>query len=164
MWYTNTALKRAPAGVAELADARDLKSREVYPSYRFEPGFRHHISRSGAAWLARRAHNPEVRRFKSPLRTQKNKGHRLVSFVFSYDETDLSRVTDGGGQGLAKGKQSGGLFLGAQSEAAMPRGRKTQGKDVAAVSLRAGQKKEAITFRLWLLFSFRKKQEGVEPQ
>ena len=31
------------AGVAELADARDLKSREIYLSYRFKPGFRHQI-------------------------------------------------------------------------------------------------------------------------
>ena len=39
------------AGVAKLADARDLKSRETKVSYRFEPGFRHHyISRSGAVW------------------------------------------------------------------------------------------------------------------
>ena len=29
------------AGVAELADARDLKSREVHPSYRFDSGHRH---------------------------------------------------------------------------------------------------------------------------
>ena len=29
------------AGMAELADARDLKSREIYFSYRFDPGFRH---------------------------------------------------------------------------------------------------------------------------
>ena len=36
--------------MAELADARDLKSREIYFSYRFDPGFRHHISRSGAVW------------------------------------------------------------------------------------------------------------------
>ncbi len=39
MWYYNQA---DYAGVAELADALDLKSSEVYPSYRFEPGFRHH--------------------------------------------------------------------------------------------------------------------------
>ena len=32
------------AGVAELADARDLKSREVYSSYRFDPGHRHHMN------------------------------------------------------------------------------------------------------------------------
>ena len=30
--------------MAELADARDLKSREIYFSYRFDPGFRHHSS------------------------------------------------------------------------------------------------------------------------
>ncbi len=30
-----------PAGVAELADARDLKSREDHSSYRFDPGHRH---------------------------------------------------------------------------------------------------------------------------
>ena len=29
------------AGVAELADARDLKSRDTKVSYRFEPGVRH---------------------------------------------------------------------------------------------------------------------------
>ena len=33
------------AGVAELADARDLKSRGTQIPYRFEPGFRHHIYR-----------------------------------------------------------------------------------------------------------------------
>ena len=32
-----------PAGVAELADARDLKSRDPYRSYRFDPGLRHHL-------------------------------------------------------------------------------------------------------------------------
>jgi len=35
------------AGVAESADARDLKSREVHTSYRFDPGHRHqkiHVS------------------------------------------------------------------------------------------------------------------------
>ncbi len=31
----------AYAGVAESADARDLKSREVNASYRFDPGHRH---------------------------------------------------------------------------------------------------------------------------
>ena len=30
------------AGVAELADARDLKSRETHLSYRFDPGRRHY--------------------------------------------------------------------------------------------------------------------------
>lgn len=31
------------AGVAELADARDLKSRDTKVSYRFETGHRHHF-------------------------------------------------------------------------------------------------------------------------
>ena len=30
-----------PAGVAEQADARDLKSRDARASYRFDPGHRH---------------------------------------------------------------------------------------------------------------------------
>ena len=30
------------AGVAEQADARDLKSRDTKVSYRFDPGYRHH--------------------------------------------------------------------------------------------------------------------------
>jgi hypothetical protein len=38
--------KQAPrvcnAGVAEQADARDLKSRDARASYRFDPGHRHH--------------------------------------------------------------------------------------------------------------------------
>ena len=41
-----------PAGVAEQADARDLKSRDARASYRFDPGHRHQgtekISRSRA--------------------------------------------------------------------------------------------------------------------
>ena len=31
------------AGMAELADARDLKSCVMKIAYRFEPGFRHHF-------------------------------------------------------------------------------------------------------------------------
>ena len=33
---------QSSAGVAELADARDLKSRDTKVSYRFDPGHRHH--------------------------------------------------------------------------------------------------------------------------
>ena len=53
--------------MAELADARDLKSREVHLSYRFKPGFRHQTVfpqtnqyRGVEQLVARRAHNPEV--------------------------------------------------------------------------------------------------------
>ena len=45
VWYNNQAVREYPkrecAGVAELADARDLKSRDTKVSYRFEPGVRH---------------------------------------------------------------------------------------------------------------------------
>ena len=58
------------AGMAELADARDLKSREIYFSYRFDPGFRHHYIAEWSSLAARRAHNPKVMRFKSHLRNQ----------------------------------------------------------------------------------------------
>ena len=40
------------AGMAELADARDLKSREINFSYRFDPGFRHQyrgVEQSGSS-------------------------------------------------------------------------------------------------------------------
>ena len=58
------------AGVAEQADARDLKSRDAKASYRFDPGHRHHRKdrnyyRGVEQLVARRAHNPEVVRFKS---------------------------------------------------------------------------------------------------
>ena len=45
--------------MAELVDARDLKSREMRISYRFETGFRHHIA-EWSSLVARRAHNPKV--------------------------------------------------------------------------------------------------------
>ena len=68
------------AGMAELADAQDLKSCDPYRSYRFDPGFRHHLQlgfcelnhksqmavifyircRGVEQLVARRAHNPEV--------------------------------------------------------------------------------------------------------
>ena len=37
--------RRLYAGVAELADARDLKSRGTQIPYRFDPGFRHQLYR-----------------------------------------------------------------------------------------------------------------------
>ena len=72
------------AGMAELADARDLKSREINFSYRFDPGFRHHYIAEWSSLVARRAHNPEAVRFKSHLRNQKIKQmhqHLLHFFV-----------------------------------------------------------------------------------
>ena len=65
------ATKAFYAGMAELADARDLKSREINISYRFDPGFRHHYIAGWSSSVARRAHNPKVVRFKSHSRNQK---------------------------------------------------------------------------------------------
>ena len=58
------------AGVAELADAQDLKSCDPFRSYRFDSDLRHHYLQGRgcvyyivAGWsslVARRAHNPEV--------------------------------------------------------------------------------------------------------
>ena len=73
---------RIYAGMAELADARDLKSREIYFSYRFDPGFRHHHIAEWSSLVARRAHNPKVMRFKSHLRNQKTKPTLVVGFIF----------------------------------------------------------------------------------
>ncbi len=81
------------AGVAELADARDLKSRELIPRAGSIPvsGTKATklISRGRAARLARRAHNPEVRRFKSPPRNQKEQTPNRESVLFRY-EVDFS--------------------------------------------------------------------------
>ena len=68
--------------MAELADARDLKSREINFSYRFDPGFRHHYIAEWSSLVARRAHNPKVMRFKSHLRNQKTKPTLVVGFIF----------------------------------------------------------------------------------
>ena len=70
------------AGMAELADARDLKSREIYFSYRFDPGFRHHYIAEWSSLVARRAHNPKVMRFKSHLRNQRLVEKRVFFFCF----------------------------------------------------------------------------------
>ncbi len=40
-WYNIWALKSRNAGVAELVDARDLKSRDARASYGFDSRFRH---------------------------------------------------------------------------------------------------------------------------
>ena len=58
------------AGVAEQADALDLKSNVAKATYRFDPGHRHHIYRGVEQLVARRAHNPEAVWFKSHLRNQ----------------------------------------------------------------------------------------------
>ncbi len=71
-----------------MADALDLKSSEVNPSYRFKPGFRHQIEfkqiiinpyRGVEQLVARRAHNPEVAG-SNPVSATKTKQHRKVLF------------------------------------------------------------------------------------
>ena len=83
------------AGVAELADARDLKSRELIPRAGSIPvsGTKATklISRGRAARLARRAHNPEVRRFKSPPRNQKEQDTQSGVLFFFVTEWTLVR-------------------------------------------------------------------------
>ena len=66
--YYNKAVEKR-AGMAELADARDLKSRGTNIPYRFDPGFRHQFYiAEWSSLVARRAHNPKVMWFKSHLR------------------------------------------------------------------------------------------------
>ena len=55
LWYNNKANGKsvdANAGVAEQADARDLKSRDTKVSYRFDPGHRHHNGKAGKINIA----------------------------------------------------------------------------------------------------------------
>ena len=85
MLYNTWAAKNA--GVAELADARDLKSRgnstpvPVRPRSPAPKLFLNLILYRGVEQLvARRAHNPEVVRFKSHPRNQKRKALRKKCF------------------------------------------------------------------------------------
>ena len=59
------------AGMAELADARDLKSREIFSRTGSTPASGTNHIAEWSSLVARRAHNPKVMRFKSHLRNQK---------------------------------------------------------------------------------------------
>ena len=72
------------AGMAELADARDLKSREILSRTGSTPASGTNNIAEWSSLAARRAHNPKVMRFKSHLRNQKNSEHQLVYRVFSF--------------------------------------------------------------------------------
>ncbi len=85
------------AGMAELADARDLKSRDTRVSYRFDPGFRHQYIAEWSSLVARRAHNPEAVRFKSHLRNQKQTDALWRPFVFCCGDTSPLRCLPLGG-------------------------------------------------------------------
>ena len=86
------------AGVAEQADARDLKSRELIPRAGSIPvsGTKttNLISRGRAARLARRAHNPEVRRFKSPPRNQKEQDTIWCPVLFRHGSVILCVLSE----------------------------------------------------------------------
>ena len=76
--------------MAELADARDLKSRETHLSYRFKPGFRHQTVfpqtnqyRGVEQLVARRAHNPEVVGSSPSPATKTKTAPNRVLFLFS---------------------------------------------------------------------------------
>ena len=71
------------AGMAELADARDLKSREIFSRTGSTPASGTIYIAEWSSLAARRAHNPKVMRFKSHLRNQRNSEHYGVpSFFF----------------------------------------------------------------------------------
>ena len=56
--------------MAELADARDLKSREIFSRTGSTPASGTIYIAEWSSLAARRAHNPKVMRFKSHLRNQ----------------------------------------------------------------------------------------------
>ena len=72
------------AGMAELADARDLKSREIFSRTGSTPASGTINIAEWSSLVARRAHNPKVMRFKSHLRNQRNSVHHSVCRVFSF--------------------------------------------------------------------------------
>ena len=92
--------KGTRAGVAELADARDLKSREVT----LVPVRPRPPAPNIAEWsspVARRAHNPEVGGSNPPSATRKEKiTHRVVFFL----SLIMERGVETSAGGLTRGK------------------------------------------------------------
>ena len=82
------------AGMAELADARDLKSREIFSRTGSTPASGTIYIAEWSSLVARRAHNPKVMRFKSHLRNQKTKPTLVVGFIFLL-RSDLPSMTFG---------------------------------------------------------------------
>ena len=70
IWHSDEGARKN-AGMAELADARDLKSREIFSRTGSTPASGTNNIAEWSSLVARRAHNPEVMRFKSHLRNQK---------------------------------------------------------------------------------------------
>ena len=69
--------------MAELADARDLKSREIFSRTGSTPASGTKYIAEWSSLVARRAHNPEVMRFKSHLRNQKNSSDLFRGYFFT---------------------------------------------------------------------------------
>ncbi len=149
--------------MAELADARDLKSREIYFSYRFDPGFRHHHIAEWSSLVARRAHNPKVVRFKSHLRNQRRttpfSGVVLLLFRSADFESphDLRRRS-----WVSKSKRPGGSFGRREvpqskefSEPRLPRRKKTTMRPGRAMkNPTSATKEERHPFRVSFFFYF----------
>ena len=73
------------AGMAELADARDLKSREILSRTGSTPASGTIYIAEWSSLVARRAHNPKVMRFKSHLRNQRKPYYlRIVRFFLCF--------------------------------------------------------------------------------
>ena len=73
----------ANAGMAELADARDLKSREIFSRTGSTPASGTIYIAEWSSLAARRAHNPKVMRFKSHLRNQRKEAV-FFGLLFSF--------------------------------------------------------------------------------
>ena len=69
--------------MAELADARDLKSREIFSRTGSTPASGTINIAEWSSLAARRAHNPKVMRFKSHLRNQRLTKRWAFFFCFS---------------------------------------------------------------------------------
>ena len=78
--------------MAELADARDLKSREILSRTGSTPASGTNYIAEWSSLVARRAHNPKVMRFKSHLRNQKkpklNQRFGVGFFLYLVAEND----------------------------------------------------------------------------
>ena len=80
--------------MAELADARDLKSREIFSRTGSTPASGTIYIAGWSSLVARRAHNPKVMRFKSHLRNQKNSNHQRWFEFFLFGREGNSVLHD----------------------------------------------------------------------
>ena len=90
----DTICKQQFAGVAELADARDLKSRDTKVSYGFDSRFRHHIA-EWSSLVARRAHNPKVGGSNPPSATKQSLDTHGIKALFLRFRISVYTVLEG---------------------------------------------------------------------